>query len=572
MSMSNIFKSIKLDHNIMKSRYPMFVIGYVIGIFLAIISKIPIFGALVVMIISAPLTGQYFSIYEKNNLEKLYGMLPLKKSEVVLGRYLYAMWIVIINGAIAAVLAYVISLLTNRAMNIPEFLIYLTAGFLYVCLMVAVIFPLYFRFSFSKVYIFSNLPFYLVFIITFAFTRKTNILSQPGTLANYIVSHFIMIGTVMFILGLMLLALSCLLSCALTEKNIAVSLSTEKSEKRLYFVDNLRTFMVILVVLQHLAELYNMLYLFMMLNQAYFMGLLFLLSGYFTPGSFERKGALKFLKDRLMKLGIPTLVYILILSPIASWGYQMMHSSKGSVVKSRFALGPMWFAVMLIAFDIGYLGWQMIEKNRKEHKVESFLPKLTFYKIAFFTFILATASYLLRIIIPYGVSFIEFPSLAYFPQYLGFFIIGVFLYKRNWLQAIPGSFGQIGFVLAMLSTFILLPVALMGLNGLFIGYGSWQSAVFALWDSIFAVGMSLALITFFRRFLNSGKKFGQLLSQNSFVVYVIHAPIIIYLMLVLHSVNTNQLLKFGLTAVIGVPLCFGIAYLIRSVPYIKRIF
>ncbi|MGJ7045653.1 acyltransferase family protein [Thermoanaerobacterium thermosulfurigenes] len=570
--MSNIFKSIKLDHNIMKSRYPMFMIGYVLGVFLAVISKIPIFGALVVMIISAPLTGQYFSIYEKNNLEKLYGILPLKKSEVVLGRYLYAMCIVIINGAIAAIVAYIISLLTNRVMTAPEFLTYLSAGFLYVCLMIAVIFPLYFKFSFSRVYVFSNLPFYLIFIVTFAFTRKTNILGQTGTLARYLASHFIIIVAIMFSLGLILLALSCLLSCALIEGNIAVSISTEKSEKRLYFADNLRTWMVILVVLQHLAELYNMLYLFMMLNQAYFMGLLFLLSGYFTPGSFERKGALQFLKDRLLRLGIPTLVYVLILSPIASWGYRMMHSSPGSVVQGRFALGPMWFAVMLFVFDIGYFGWQMIKRNRKEHMVENSLPKLTFYKVAFFTLILAAVSYLLRIFIPYGVSILEFPSLAYLPQYLGFFMIGTLSYERDWLRTIPGFFGQIGFVLAMIATFILLPTALIGRNGLFIGYGSWQSAVFALWDSIFAVGMSLALITFFRRFLNSGKKFGRFLSQHSFIVYIIHAPIIVYLMMALRGIHTNQLLKFGLTAVIGIPLCFGVAYLIRLIPHVKRIF
>lgn len=189
--MHNIFKSIKLDHHIMKSRYPMFAIGYVLGVFLAVISKTPIYGALVVMVISAPLTGQYFSIYEKDNLEKLYGTLPLRKTEVVAGRYLYAMLIVVINGIIAAVLAYIISLLTNRGMGTPEFLTYLTAGFLYVCLMVAVIFPLYFKFPFSKVYVFSNLPFYLIFILTFAFTRKTDILAQTGSTSRYFASHLI---------------------------------------------------------------------------------------------------------------------------------------------------------------------------------------------------------------------------------------------------------------------------------------------------------------------------------------------------------------------------------------------
>ena len=101
--MSNILKSVKLDHDIMKSRYPMFAIAYILGILLRCDFKNAHlwrpgchghFGAL---------TGQYFSIYEKNNLEKLYGVLPLRKSEVVIGRYLYALCIVVINGIIAAI-------------------------------------------------------------------------------------------------------------------------------------------------------------------------------------------------------------------------------------------------------------------------------------------------------------------------------------------------------------------------------------------------------------------------------------------------------------------------------------
>ena len=111
--MSNILKSIKLDHDIMKSRYPMFIIGYIIGVFFAVITKIPIYGALIIMVISTPITGQYFSVYEKNNLEKLYGVLPLRKSEVVIGRYLYALCIVVINGIIAAIVAYIVSIINQ---------------------------------------------------------------------------------------------------------------------------------------------------------------------------------------------------------------------------------------------------------------------------------------------------------------------------------------------------------------------------------------------------------------------------------------------------------------------------
>lgn len=211
--MSNILKSVKLDFNIAKSRYFMFVID-IIGVFFAVMTKIPMYGALIIMVVSTPITGQIFSVYEKNNLEKLYGILPLKKSEVVIGRYFYSLCIIVLNGIVAAIVAYTVSVITNNTMSGMEFLVYLSVGFSYACLMTAVIFPLYFKFSFSKVYVFSNLPFYLIFVILFVLTRKTNILAQAGP---YLSSHMGIVTAGGFILGLVLLALSCLLSCALIE-------------------------------------------------------------------------------------------------------------------------------------------------------------------------------------------------------------------------------------------------------------------------------------------------------------------------------------------------------------------
>ena len=564
--MSNILKSLKLDFNVAKSRYFMFIID-IIGVLFAVLTKIPMYGALIIMVVSTPITGQVFSVYEKNNLEKLYGILPLKKSDVIIGRYLYALIIIVVNGIIATLVAYIVSLLTNNIMSSNEFLTLLSVGFAYACLMTAVIFPLYFKFSFSKVYIFSNLPFYLLFVILFLLTRKTNVLQQAGPAVQTLTSS-LTVAAIGLSLGLILLALSCLLSCALTEGNRPVSLPAEEPKKRLFFADNLRTWMVILVVLQHLAEIFGQ-FLFLMLNQAYFMGLLFLLSGYFTPRSYERKGPRKFLMDRLLRLGIPTLLYVFIISPLEKWGsHQITHKPIGSL----FALDQMWFVVMLLIFDLGYLAWRAIVKNRPERLVDNAPKKLTFPKVALFTLALAAASYLLRIVIPYGIPILQFPSLGYLAQYLSFFLIGILAFRQGWLRSIPGSLGQLGFVLSVLATVILFPTAVfIGSGSKWIGYGSWQSAVFALWDSIFAVGISLTLITFFRRFLDGGKKFGRFLSQQSFAVYVIHVPVIVFLIPAVSGLQMAAPLKFGLAAAVCLPVCFGIAWLIRKIPYVKKI-
>jgi glucan biosynthesis protein C len=222
---------------------------------------------------------------------------------------------------------------------------------------------------------------------------------------------------------------------------------------------------------------------FQLINQAYFMGFFFLISGYFTPGSFDHKGPASFLKDRLLRLGIPTLVFMFVLNPIASIGiYQMPASLTGITTPLTWqqypkliGFGPMWFAIMLLIFDIGYVTWRIATKNRVAHPAaSSTMPN--YRTIAVFILALALASYMLRIVLPFSRYLLGFPSLAYFPQYFSFFFIGIMAYHRNWLQTIPDSMGMMGLRAALVATLILFPLALSGKNA-FLGGGYWQSGV-----------------------------------------------------------------------------------------------
>jgi peptidoglycan/LPS O-acetylase OafA/YrhL len=139
--------------------------------------------------------------------------------------------------------------------------------------------------------------------------------------------------------------------------------------------------------------------------------------------------------------------------------------------------------------------------------------------------------------------------------------------------------GVVGFVTALVATVLLFPLALSGRlfslellePAVFVGNGTWQSAVYALWDSIFAVGMVLAAITFFRRFFNGESRFGRFLSQQSYAVYIIHSPIVVFIAIALKGIHLESLLKFGMVAVIAVPTCFAVAYIIRKIPGVSRV-
>ena len=113
----------------------------------------------------------------------------------------------------------------------------------------------------------------------------------------------------------------------MSEENL--NLKQEKlgpPKDRIFFVDYLRASIISLVILHHLALTYAanspfyyvepttdsvavlVLVIFQLSNQAWFMGLLFLLSGYLSPSSIARKGSKQFLKERLIRFGIPILI------------------------------------------------------------------------------------------------------------------------------------------------------------------------------------------------------------------------------------------------------------------------
>ena len=390
---------------------------------------------------------------------------------------------------------------------------------------------------------------------------------------------------------------------AQSEAEAPVQAAAEKVS-RLFFIDHLRAALVILVVLHHVALVYGagapfyyveppftapltflVLLMFVLFNQAWFMGALYLIAGNFTPASFDRKGSRTFLKGRLVRLGIPLLFWIFIINPLSAIGYWQMPVELTGITDPLtwgaypflLGLGVAWFLALLLVFNFGYAVWRWLTRNRESSQIAESTP--SYLGLIVFTLVLAVVSYFLRIIIPMGKDIFDFPTLAYLPQYLSLFIVGAVAYRRNWFRTTPGSMGLVGFVSALIATILLFPYAVSGQwfslelaePAGFVGNGTFESAAYALWDSIFAVGMCLAAITFFRRFFAGESSFGRFLSQQSYAVYIIHIPIVVFVGVALKGIEIAPLLKFLLAAVITVPICFVIAYIIRKIPGVTKV-
>jgi surface polysaccharide O-acyltransferase-like enzyme len=189
---------------------------------------------------------------------------------------------------------------------------------------------------------------------------------------------------------------------------------------------------------------------------------------------------------------------------------------------------------------------------------------------------MAVATFAIRLWHPVGWSFsplnLQFP---FFVQYIALFVVGLIAYRRNWLANLSDSTGKRWLIagIALIMSFV--PMAVVGgameSDEPFKGGLYWQAMAYALWESLVCVSMCIGLTYLFRRYANRQGQLAKFLSPNAYAAYIIHAPIITFTALALRNVDLYPLLKFGLAALIALPLCFVLSNLIRKLPYADQI-
>jgi len=382
---------------------------------------------------------------------------------------------------------------------------------------------------------------------------------------------------------------------------------------RMMFIDNLRVFLTILVILLHLAITYGsdgswfyaerpttelagiILTLFTVLCQFFFMGLFFLISGYFVPGSVDRKGSGKYIKDRLVRLGIPLVLFSLLVSPFTEYfkSLTVYQTNPGNFVSftmaywkgGEYAPGPLWFVEVLLVFSLVYvLGRAILDLAKRaiaNGRSESTAPATTIKKplthawILAFILIVAPLNYIVRIFSPIGEEW-EHIQLAFMPQYMLMFPIGILAYRRGWLPDLPAGIRKVWSTIAILGM-LSLPVIMVSTgitegNNAVLGGLNWQSAVLSIWEPIYCAAMSILLINVFQRRFNIQGALSRIMSQNAYSVYIIHPLVIIPGAYLLRGVALDPLLKWVLISPMLVALCFMVSHLlVRRIPMSEKV-
>jgi hypothetical protein len=233
--------------------------------------------------------------------------------------------------------------------------------------------------------------------------------------------------------------------------------------------------------------------------------------------------------------------------------------------------GPLWFIEALFYFTLIYVVWRLAFKTLTKPRLVPSNLTISILAVA-----LGAVTFIVRIWLRVGYQFelLGF-QIPFFPQYIVFFIVGIFAFRGNWLLTLPVKTGRLWFRVAgiLLAFFLSMIVyaAMTDTVGLYFGGLTWQAAFFAFWEQSFAVSVSIGLIVWFREKLNRQGRLAKVLSDNSYAAYFLQTPILVGLALAVASIEMPLTLKFLVIAPIGVVLCFVGAYLVRKIPRVNRV-
>jgi peptidoglycan/LPS O-acetylase OafA/YrhL len=366
---------------------------------------------------------------------------------------------------------------------------------------------------------------------------------------------------------------------------------------RTYFIDRLRVVLTALVILHHTAITYGgsggwfyrevldggtptslLLTVFCAVNQSFFMGMFFLLAGYYTPAALARKGAGPYLKERLVRLGIPLMVFGFVLGPLTvalagvPAGSDVLDRWAQLLASGRFVIGPLWFAWALLIFAIGFVVWHALRPGPAHEAARPVPPTSAWIAAAL---AVGAAALALRQVVPVGREVIGL-QLGYFASYVFLFALGCAAGPHRWLERLERSqarpWKRVSLAVAPV---LFVTAALTGaLQGKPVEFGGGLGAaavVYAFWEPLVAWGIIAGLLVTFRERFDAPSARWQRWGAHAYGAFIVHAPVLVALSVLLAGWAAPPLLKFAVVGSASIAASFAIAGALRRLPGVDRV-
>jgi peptidoglycan/LPS O-acetylase OafA/YrhL len=323
-------------------------------------------------------------------------------------------------------------------------------------------------------------------------------------------------------------------------------------------------------------------------NDAFFMALMFFLSGLFLQSSLTRKGTGAFLRDRLLRLGVPFLAVAAVIAPLAYYPTYLQirgHAGFGGFVSQWLALGrwpsgPAWFLWVLLVFDsIAVLLFarapKWAETLGRSMQGASRRPVLLFAFLALLSAILY---------VPLAIVLSPLHWTAFGPftfqtsrifHYLAYFLIGAGIGAWGLNRGLLMPEGKLArrwplWILAALVAFlasVVVTAIAVSAHPLSLGWAIGYDSLF----SVSCAASCFAFLALFLRFARSRSRVFDSLSRNSYAIYVVHYAFVSWIGYALSPASLDGWIKFLIVTVAALGASWILSILLRCIPAVARV-
>jgi peptidoglycan/LPS O-acetylase OafA/YrhL len=377
---------------------------------------------------------------------------------------------------------------------------------------------------------------------------------------------------------------------------------------RIAAFDRARTFIILLVLLHHSVVNYTYFGhgdrmrwlgfdLIVLFNDSFFMACMFLVSGLFVRNSLARKGSAIFLRDRAWRLGVPYLVSVFVLMPIAYYptflryhlpgttDFNFLHFWWRTLTVGPWPSGPAWFLWVLLALDavaavvwsiapraIQALGWIIYSARNR--------PML-----AFAVFLIVSIVVYLPMRLAFGdASWLEpghFPlpiQTSRILLYAAYFFTGVGVGAVS-LRA--GLLAEDGELAKRWPVWLVFALAFYGaiLALVYIHHNSvadfdsppltWRVG-YSLAFAMFSAAMVFAVLAIFLRFAGRTWRLLDALQPSAYGIYLLHYIFIIWLQYAVYDYALPAGVKFAIVFIGTLSMSWGLTVMLRRIPVVAR--
>ena len=371
--------------------------------------------------------------------------------------------------------------------------------------------------------------------------------------------------------------------------------------KRVLFFDQIKALMIALVIAVHVGTAFwvswsgvliadagsphpffdGVLAWLAFTSNTFFMCMLFLLSGYFVPRSVHKKGIARYLKDRLLRIGVPFLVGMLLINNVSVVvGRLSPNSPLANLSWSELPINHvtvLWFLVVLFAFDLLYCAWVRVRWDHFVIDMSVPVPKQRSWLIS--ACILAIIELLMLMQSDFWAALGRSPLDGLGAQgmhvftYAFLFFLGCKASFHHWLERLDAHTVVRWFrfsVVLSLSLFVLCIVCSFGAGG-FGSYFGPISLLMSLFNPFIGWGVMAYLLLWFQR---HEQRCGQWLATagvDSFGAYILHPLVLVVVLETIGFIGLNHWLIFLAATVLGILISFGLSHLLRRIPAVAKV-